>query len=169
LLKGPGLESLVPDDEPVTVPPEELDPIATPVEKEEEVTRERVLSQEFPNHTLETVESFSHIRRLGAQENAHRGGKLRKHQWSPRPEPLSCPAAMIAAWSKPTSTEPLSRTTQPLTSSISSPVVVLRWIIDTGKKASSSPEIVLADCKDPDGVIWEPALAASRSRRRCLQ
>jgi hypothetical protein len=66
LLKGPGLKSLIPDDESITVPPEELDAIATPVKKEEEMTRERVLPQEFPNHALETIESFSHIRRLGA-------------------------------------------------------------------------------------------------------
>jgi hypothetical protein len=80
LLKSSSLKSFVPDYEPITVPPEQLDAIATPVEKEEEVTRARVLPQEFPNHALETIESFSHIRWPNAKENAHRGGELRKHQ-----------------------------------------------------------------------------------------
>jgi hypothetical protein len=170
LLKGSGLKSFVPDDEPITVPPEQFDAIATPIEKEEEVTRERILPQEFPNHALETIESFSHIRWPGAKENAHRGRELRKHQWSPRPELSSCPAALIAAWSKPTSTEPLSRTVQPLASSISSSVVVLRSMIDTGTNAAALPtDKLLADSSDPDGVIWDPELTASCSRRRFLQ
>jgi hypothetical protein len=168
LLKGPGLKSFVPDDEPITVPPEQFDAIATPVEKEEEMTRERVLPQEFPNHALETIESFSHIRRPGAKENAHRGGELSKHQWSPRP--LISPAALIATWSKSPSTAPLSRTTLPLASSISSSAVVLRPMIDTGKKSlAASLATVLADCNDPDVVIGGPELAASISRRRFRQ
>ena len=72
LLKGPGLESLVPDDEPIAIPQEDLDAIATSIEEEEEVTREGILPKEFPNHALETIESFSHIRRLGAEENCAR-------------------------------------------------------------------------------------------------
>jgi hypothetical protein len=56
LLKGSGLKSFVPDDEPITVPPEDLDAIAAPIEKEEEVTREWVLLQEFPNHALKTID-----------------------------------------------------------------------------------------------------------------
>jgi hypothetical protein len=74
LLKSSGLKPFVPDDEPITVPPEQLDAIATPVEKEEEVTRERVLLQEFPNHALETIESFSHIRWPGAKETRTAAG-----------------------------------------------------------------------------------------------
>ena len=112
-----------------------------PVEKKEEVARERILPEEFPNHALKSVENFSHIRWPGAKENTHHGRELRKHQWSPRP--LISAAALIATWSKFPSTAPLSRTTLPLASSISSSVVVPqlismavpRSIIDTGKKA----------------------------------
>ena len=71
---------------------------------------------------------------------------------------------------EPTSTEPLSRTAQPLGSSISSSVVVLRPIIDTGKKsAAASLATVFADRNDSNLVIGGPEPAASISRRRFRQ
>jgi hypothetical protein len=70
LLKSSGLKSFVPDDKPITVPPEQFDTIAMPIEKEEEMTRD----------ALETIESFSHIRWSGAKVNAHRGSEFSKHQ-----------------------------------------------------------------------------------------
>jgi hypothetical protein len=80
---------------------------------------EGILSEMLANHALKTVEPFSHIRWFGAKENSHRGGELSKHQWSPPPGPSSCPAALIAAWTRTGSIEPVSRTAHPLGSSIS--------------------------------------------------
>src|SRR5438045_2836134 len=45
LLKGAGLEPLVPDDQAVMIPEEDLDPIAAAVEKEEEMAGQGVLSE----------------------------------------------------------------------------------------------------------------------------
>ena len=69
LLKGPGLESLVPDDPTVTLPKQDLDAIAAAIEEEEEMPGEGILSEVFANHALKTIESFSHIRWSGAKEN----------------------------------------------------------------------------------------------------
>ena len=44
-LKGAGLESLVPDDQTVSLPEEDLDAIAAAIEKQEQVTRERILAE----------------------------------------------------------------------------------------------------------------------------
>jgi hypothetical protein len=42
--------------------------------------------------------------------------------------------------------------------------------IDTGTNAAALPiDTLLADSSDPDGVIWDPELAASCSWRRFLQ
>jgi hypothetical protein len=61
---------------------------------------------------------------------------------------------MIAARSRPWSIDPVSRTEQPLASSISTAVVALRSMIDTGTKAAPvSLAAALAGLSDPDGVI----------------
>jgi hypothetical protein len=105
----------------------------------------------FANHALKAIESFSHIRWPGAKENARRGGESRKHQRSPRPAALSSPAALIAAWSKPGSIEPVSRRAHPLVSSISNWVPVPGLTINTGTKAAAVHMAMgLADRDDPD-------------------
>jgi hypothetical protein len=96
-LKSAGLESLVPDDQTVSLPEEDLDAIATTIEKKEQVTRERVLAKILAGHPHEPIEAFSHVSRFYTQENADRGGELREHQWAPWRERLSRPAAVIAA------------------------------------------------------------------------
>ena len=56
LLKGAGLEPLVPDDQAVMIPEEDLEPIAAAVEKEEEMAGQGVLAEAFPNQAGETIE-----------------------------------------------------------------------------------------------------------------
>jgi hypothetical protein len=45
LLEGPGLQPLVPDDQPITVKMEDLDPISATVEEEEEMAGQEVLER----------------------------------------------------------------------------------------------------------------------------
>ena len=97
LLEGSRLEPLIPNDQAVGFPEEDLDPIPSAIEKQEEVTGERILAQEFVHHSQEAVEAFSHVGRPGAEENAHGGGELREHHLAPSPEPSSWPAAAMAA------------------------------------------------------------------------
>src|SRR5947209_8605053 len=75
MLKGAGLEPLVPDGQAVVIPEEDLDPISAAVEEEEEMAGQGVLAEAFPNQAGEAVEALAHIGGLGAEKDAHRGGK----------------------------------------------------------------------------------------------
>jgi hypothetical protein len=57
-LKGAGLEPLVPDDQAVMIPEEDLDPISAAVEEEEEMAGQGILSEAFPNQAGEAVERW---------------------------------------------------------------------------------------------------------------
>src|ERR1700727_902160 len=97
LLKGAGLEPLVPDDQTISLPEEDLDAIAAAIEKQKQVAREGILAEKFLHHTEKTVEALAHVCRFCAEENTDCGGELREHQLAPWREPSSCPAAVIAA------------------------------------------------------------------------
>ncbi|MEO8924136.1 MAG: hypothetical protein ABI330_15140 [Caldimonas sp.] len=139
-LKSAGLEPLVPDDQTVSLPEEDLDAIAAAIEKQEQVAREGILAEKFLHHSEKTVEAFAHVGRFCAEEDADCGGELRKHQLAPLREPSSCPAAVIAAWSNEGSMVPLSRSTQELVNSISSSVHPEGPMIDSGRKLGVAVE-----------------------------
>src|SRR5271166_4552763 len=96
-LKGAGLESLVPDDQAVWLPEEDLDAIAAAVEEQEEMSGERILPEMLVDHSQEAVEALAHVGGPRAKKDAHSGGEVREHQLAPLPEPTSCPAEVIAA------------------------------------------------------------------------
>src|SRR4051794_14138078 len=58
-----GFESLVPERVPVLLPQQELDPVGGLVSEDEDVPRERIASEPFPDHGGQTVERFSKIDR----------------------------------------------------------------------------------------------------------
>ena len=94
-MEGAGLESLVPNDQAVGLPEEDLDAIAAAVEEQEEMSGERILTKKLVHHSQKPVEAFSHVSRPGAKENAHGGGELREHQLLPsRAESLGKPVAL---------------------------------------------------------------------------
>jgi hypothetical protein len=61
---------LVPDDQTISLPKEDLDSIAAAIEKKEQVPREGILAEKFTHHTEKTIEAFTHVRRFCAEENA---------------------------------------------------------------------------------------------------
>ena len=54
------------DHETIAFPQQDLDAIAAPIEEEEEMPGEGILSEIFASHALQTIESFSHVRWLGS-------------------------------------------------------------------------------------------------------
>jgi hypothetical protein len=58
-LEGAGLESFVPDRQPVSVKVEDLDPISPAVEEKEKMAGQRVLPKALLNQSGETVEAFA--------------------------------------------------------------------------------------------------------------
>src|SRR4051794_32833914 len=69
-LKRSGLESLVPDDQPVGVPMKHLDAITASVEEEEEMAGEQVLfGEDLADEPGEAVEALSEVHGLGVQED----------------------------------------------------------------------------------------------------
>jgi hypothetical protein len=71
-LKGSGLESLVPDDQPVGIPMKHLDTITSSVEEEKEMTGEKVfLGEGLADESGETVEAFSEVHGVGVEEDPH--------------------------------------------------------------------------------------------------
>jgi hypothetical protein len=99
--------------------------------------RQGILAKKFLHHTEKSVEPFAHVCRFRAEENADCGGELREHQLAPWREPLSCPAAVIAAWSKQGSMMPLSLTMQELFNSTSSSAPVVGSTIETGTRLAA--------------------------------
>src|SRR5262249_13832948 len=119
VLEATDLKSLVPDDQPVTVKIEDLDPISATVKEEEEMAGQEVLAEALLDQSGKAVKAFARIGRPGAQEHADGRGELREHQSPPGPSPPSRPATRMAMRSNSGSTAPLSRTMQALASSIS--------------------------------------------------
>jgi len=137
--KGAGIGAvslllLVVENQAVMIPEEDLDPIATAVEKQEEMASQGVLAKVFSNQAGEAIEALAHIGGPGTEKDAHRGGELGKHQEAPWREPPSEPTAWIAARTKRGLSTPRSRTTQALVSSISTCVPASGSRIDTGTK-----------------------------------
>ena len=62
-LKNAKLKSLVPNTESVSVPEQNLDPVALTIEKQEQVARQRVLVERLLGHTPQTIEAKIHVNR----------------------------------------------------------------------------------------------------------
>ena len=135
-LEAPGLESLVPDGQPVAVKVKELDAIPATVEKEEEMAGQEVLCEALLNQPGKAIKTFTHIGWSCAKEHAHGRGELREHQSPPRPPPPSRPAAWMAIRSNSGLTAPVIRTTQALDRAISRCPVGPASRIDTGRKVA---------------------------------
>jgi hypothetical protein len=69
-LEATDLKSLAPDDQPVTVKIEDLDPISSAVEEEEEMAGQDVLTEALLDQSGKAVKSFTQIGRSGAEEHA---------------------------------------------------------------------------------------------------
>src|SRR5512135_716766 len=82
--KGPAFQALVPVGQAVSIPVEDLDPIAAPVAEDIQVTRERVEPEGRPDQFGQTVEPFSHVGRLGAQEDPDGRGPAQHRRPSSR-------------------------------------------------------------------------------------
>jgi len=65
------IRTLVPNDQAIAVPKEDLRTIATPVEKQEQVPGERILIQEFPHRRHELIKAFPHVGGPSAEKDAH--------------------------------------------------------------------------------------------------
>ncbi len=57
-LEGSGFESLVPEGQPISIKVEDLDPIPTAVDEEEEMAGQRVLSKALLDQSGETVKAL---------------------------------------------------------------------------------------------------------------
>jgi hypothetical protein len=69
------LESCVDNDVAAAIPAEQFDTIAAMVSEEEEVPGEGIGAEIFADELSETVETFAHIDRLGANVDASEFGK----------------------------------------------------------------------------------------------
>ena len=69
----PAFQPLVPQGESIAIPVEDLDPITSAISEDEEVSRERVLSDLLANELGQTVEALPHIGRIGGQRDADGG------------------------------------------------------------------------------------------------
>jgi hypothetical protein len=67
--EDPSLQALRPNHVAVAVPMEDLDAIATPIEKNEEVTGEWILSDDRRGQGRQPVKPASHVGRRSGQEN----------------------------------------------------------------------------------------------------
>src|SRR5262245_53744460 len=76
--EGPAFESLRPDGQAVTVPIEHLDTIAPLVDKNEEVTGERIEGQRTSDQGGKTIEAFPHIGRIFGEVHPY-GGAQSEH------------------------------------------------------------------------------------------
>ncbi len=70
-LKRAGLQPLVENAEPVTIPEEDLDSIATPVEEQEQVSRQGILIEDRLRPAHQMVEAVIHLRGRRAKENPY--------------------------------------------------------------------------------------------------
>jgi hypothetical protein len=59
------LQSLREQTQPIARPPEDLDSVASPTPKDEELTRERILRELCLNQGGQSVESLAHVRGAG--------------------------------------------------------------------------------------------------------
>jgi hypothetical protein len=64
-------ELLVENAESVTVPKQDLDSIASTIQKQEQVTADGVLIKDFPRSTHQTIEAPTHVDGCRAQEDSH--------------------------------------------------------------------------------------------------
>ena len=72
-LKRAGLQPLVENAEPVTIPKQDLDAIATPVEEQKQVTRQGILIEDRFRLAHQMIEAVVHLRGRRAEENPHVG------------------------------------------------------------------------------------------------
>jgi hypothetical protein len=62
------------------IPIEDLGAITASVEEQEEVSRERILAEEFADQPQEPIEALAHVGGLGTQEDANGRRELGEHQ-----------------------------------------------------------------------------------------
>jgi hypothetical protein len=85
----PASKSLVRDDQTVRLPEEDLGAIASAIEKQEEMSRKRILTEKVTHHSHDTVEALSHVGGPRAKKDTDSGGELREHELAPSREPYA--------------------------------------------------------------------------------
>ena len=80
-LKCALLEPFVPDRKTGLVPHQYLDQGPGPVDKYENVSRKRVLTQLIDNQSAQPIEALSHISRLTIQKKPAVAGESEQHGW----------------------------------------------------------------------------------------
>jgi hypothetical protein len=68
-LKGSRFQPLIPNAKPITIPEQDLDPVATTVDEQEQVTGQWVLVKDLLGLAHQAVEAVTHLRRCCAKEN----------------------------------------------------------------------------------------------------
>jgi len=69
-------QTLVNNEHAVTLPNQQLHPVAAPVEEHEQIARQWILPQYFLDHAVQAVEALPHVDRGSAEENANLGGHI---------------------------------------------------------------------------------------------
>ena len=72
-LKRAGLQPLIENAKPVTIPEENLDSITTSVEEQKQVTRQGILIEDRFRLAHQMIEAVVHLRGRRAEENPHVG------------------------------------------------------------------------------------------------
>ena len=109
-------ELLVENAESVPIPKQDLDPIATPVQEQEQVPGARVLVKDLLRSTHQAIEAVIHVRRCRAQEDPHVGKVCHDvGAFQGRNVPTARITSTNTAWPTPSG----SRTMPPLDNSIS--------------------------------------------------
>jgi hypothetical protein len=75
-VKDASFQPVVNDDLAIFVPIKQLESIAAPVAKHEEVARMWIATQTGAYHLGQRIEALAEINRLGAEPNAHRGRQV---------------------------------------------------------------------------------------------
>src|SRR6516165_2101833 len=97
---GSTLQSLRPNRQPVTIPPEYLDAISTLIDENEEMTRKRIEAKAPLNQGSQRVKALAHIGRFSGQVHADGGAQSehgpasttvirRRRVWGSKPGPTA--------------------------------------------------------------------------------
>ena len=70
------LQALVPDGQPVTIPIQDLETVATPVAEHEQMAAQGIMSHDMFGHHHESIETPAHVTDFRAQVNARVRGDI---------------------------------------------------------------------------------------------
>src|SRR5262249_3348569 len=89
--EGALFQTLVPDGQAVLVPPEQLDAIAPPAAKHEQIAPQRTLAQVLLHHARQGIKTFAHVGRqraheypAGQRQAQHDGSSNTRTSWRSR-------------------------------------------------------------------------------------